>query len=98
MAFAFKRDLSKVAEQDQPTYAGMLQTQDRLVAITLEDLRMAALHVAKRAGAGQHRAVEAWIAERLKGESDFTKGMNEQAPIRNRAWELARELEHPPEE
>lgn len=95
MAAAFQRDLNKVSAQDERTYAGLLQTQDRLVATTLEELRLAALEVAKCSGFGQHRKVEAWIAERVKDEAEFSQGMDEQAEIRNRAWTLAQKDEPP---
>jgi len=57
----------------------------------LEDLRVAALHVAKRSGVGQRRKVHAWIDERLKGESDFSQKMDEQTGIRDRVMALERE-------
>jgi hypothetical protein len=93
MTFAFQRNLSEVSKQDVQAYAGLLQTQDRLVATTLDELRIAALHVARRSGFGQHRKVERWIAERLKGDGDFSQRMDEQAATRNRAWSLAHEAD-----
>src|SRR5260221_284051 len=65
--------------------------RDRLVAVVLEELRVAALHVAGKWGLGQRRKVQAWIDERLKGEGDYIQGMDEQADIRERAVTLERE-------
>ena len=80
-----RKDLSQVAEQNQEVYAKLLETQDQLVAFTLEDLRVAALQIAKHSGLRQERKVQAWIDERLKGEADFLQGMDETADIRERA-------------
>lgn len=91
MAFAFRRKLGKVAEQDERTYADLLHAQDELVAFTLKDLHTALLSTAKRAGFGQRRKVQTWIDDRLKGESDFGKRMDEQGDIRDRAVALTRE-------
>ena len=91
MAFMFRKDLSKVAQQDEHAYAELLDTQDRVVCFTLKELRVAALQAAKRSGLGQRRKVQAWIDERLKGEANFSQEMDEQAGIRERAMVLGRE-------
>jgi hypothetical protein len=91
MAYAFRRDLGQVASQDEDAYARLLSTQDGLVATTLNELRTAALHSARRSGIGQQRKAAAWIEERIAGQVDFAAGMREQAEIRNRAMELGRE-------
>ena len=98
MAFAFRRNLGEVAEQDEQTYADLLYTQDELVAFTLKDLHTALLHIAKYSGFGQRRKVQAWIDDRLKGETDFDKGMAEQGDIRTRAMALARDTRAVPNE
>jgi hypothetical protein len=90
MAFAFRKNLGKVAGQDEATYVQLLDTQDELVAFTLNDLHDAALQVAKRAGVGQHRKVQRWIRDREEGESEFAEGMDEQAAVRNQAIALER--------
>lgn len=87
----FRKDLTKVAEQDQETYAQLLDTQDRVVAFTLNDLRESALEIAKHSGFRQRQKVQAWIDERLKGTADFLDEMNEHADTRERAYALARE-------
>ena len=89
-AFVFRRNLGQVAEQDEKTYAELLYTQDKLVATTLNELQSALLHTAKCSGFGQRRRVQAWIDERLKGQADFGKGMDEQGDLRLRAIALAR--------
>ena len=90
IAFVFRKNLGEAAEQDEKTYAELLYTQDKLVATTLQDLHTALLHTAKCSGFGQRRKVEAWIRERLNGESDFSKGMEQQEDLRNRAMALER--------
>ena len=98
MDFVFRKDLSKVAQQDERAYAKLLDSEDQLIAFTLEDLRGAALQIAKRSGLYQRRKVQAWIDERIKGEADFAQEMDEQTDIRERAMALERENEQPPAE
>jgi hypothetical protein len=93
----FRGKLGEVAEQDEKTYAALVSTQDKLGATTLIELRSALLHTAKHSGFGQHRKVEAWLDDRLKGESDFSKKMDEQADLRRRAVALTRGLAAPDE-
>lgn len=98
MDFAFRKDLSKVAQQDKRVYAELLDTQDELVAFTLKDLSSAALQIAKQSGFHQCRKVQAWIDERTKGEADFAQEMDEQTDIRERAVALQRDNAQPPAE
>lgn len=91
MAFAFRKDLGRVALRDEATYAGLLDSQDALVATTLSELEAAALHIAKHSGWGQRHAVRRWFKERRAGAADFATGMDDQAELRARAFGLERE-------
>jgi hypothetical protein len=88
MAFAFRKDLGQVALQEEATYAGLLDSQDALVATTRLELEAAALDIAKRSGWAQRRGVQRWFKERRQGASDFGKGMDDQAELRARAFAL----------
>jgi hypothetical protein len=88
MAFAFRKDLGKVAIEDPETYVQLVYSQDKLVAFTLKDVHDAALQIAQHAGFGQRKKVQAWIREREAGESEFVQGMEEQAELRDRAMAL----------
>ena len=90
LAFVFRRNLTKVAMQDEETYAGLLYTQEKLVEFTLQELADAALFLAARAGKREKRKLEKWLEERTRGTAEFLEGMREQAPLRTRAFDLGK--------
>ena len=89
IARAFERDLGTVAEQDPKVYVGLVDTQDQLVATTLNDLQNATISAAKNSGIGMRRKVKIWFDERAEGETDFQQGMDEQKDLREKASSIS---------
>jgi hypothetical protein len=79
--YVFQKDLATLSKEDAETYAKLINNQDRLVEITLNDFKSAALQLASRSGFRQKPKVAQWFSERQSGTQDFMNTMRDQREL-----------------